>query len=481
RQVGGEVALLIRPFEGEGILILAVARQPARVWESRGGTDAPQLLATNLAYAEAEQRLRNLNRKDKGEPGPVRLRGDWKAQLSFEGSQPIVLLTRQVATYGTLTVRGAKGGWTLVFDRKEQWFTKAENRVEERSFPHLVDAVEAGMNLMMGSVAQACTFRDTHRRNAVDPDYAAKHPPKAPAAPADPIANLKPRRSHYDVKELPGVGFVVRDEAGNEKARFGAREKGKANKYAAALNKGQDPNLATAPPADAPPALSEVSAPQPPACPISTANIAKATQQEAEALGGLADSLWGETEGPELLRRAAKLIRHGQSLARSPLCTGPNQKAALEHVEAAAKAYNTAREAVLNGENPDVVKTLRKVAEQISLAAAKAAKACSQGKATPDKPAAKAPKSGADKQPPAKPAADKPAAPKPAKTPPAAKTGTSSSLPPITTEPGDDWGITPQRSAAPAEEEVDPAKDAMLYGVFERVLKAALAEQRDAA
>ncbi|HND31344.1 MAG TPA: hypothetical protein PLA94_15185, partial [Myxococcota bacterium] len=159
----------------------------------------------------------------------------------------------------------------------------------------------------------------------------------------------------------------------------------------------------------------------------------------------------------------------------------PNQKAALEHVEAAAKAYNTAREAVLNGENPDVVKTLRKVAEQISLAAAKAAKACSQGKATPDKPAAKAPKSGADKQPPAKPAADKPAAPKPAKTPPAAKTGTSSSLPPITTEPGDDWGITPQRSAAPAEEEVDPAKDAMLYGVFERVLKAALAEQRDAA
>ncbi|HNH50289.1 MAG TPA: hypothetical protein PKY30_24855, partial [Myxococcota bacterium] len=115
--------------------------------------------------------------------------------------------------------------------------------------------------------------------------------------------------------------------------------------------------------------------------------------------------------------------------------------------------------------------------EQISLAAAKAAKACSQGKTTPDKPAAKAQKSGADRQTPAKPAAARPAAAKPAKAPPAAKTGGSSALPPITDDPNDDWGTTPQRNAASAEEEVDPAKDAALMSVFERILKSALAEQ----
>lgn len=477
KQIGGDAALLIRPLAGEAMLVLTTPKQAARVWQSGKATDAPQPPTVTMATAESEQAFRALSRKDKGEPGPIRLRGAWKATLSFEGQQPVVALTRQVATYGTLGVSSVKGGWKLVFDRKEQWFAKAANVIGDRTFPHLVHAIEAGMALMMDSIAAACPFRDTQRRNAVDADYAAKHPPKPRVEKPEPIENRPARRSHYDVKELPGVGFVVRDEAGNEKARFGAREKGKANKYAAALNKGQDPNLATAPPADAPPALSEVSAPQPPSCPISTANIAKATQQEAEALGGLADSLWGETEGPELLRRAARLIRHGQSLARSPLCTGPNQKAALEHVEAAAKAYNAAREAVLNGENPDVVKTLRRVAEQISLAAAKAAKACSQGKTTPDKPAVKAQKSGADRQTPAKPAAARPAAAKPAKAPPAAKTGGSSALPPITDDPNDDWGTTPQRNAASAEEEVDPAKDAALMSVFERILKSALAEQ----
>ena len=476
KQVGGSVTLMIRPLAGEGMLILTVPKQPARVWESGRSTDAPQVPGRSMSTAESEQLLRTLARKDKGEAGPIRLRGSWKATLSFEGQQPVVLLVRQVATYGTLSVRSIQGGWKLIFDRKEQWFAKAQNVIGDKTFSHLVEAVEAGMKLMMGSIADACPFRDTLRRNAVDQTYAVKHPPKAPVEPADPIEKRPARRSYYDVKEVPGVGFVVRDEAGNEKARFGAREKGKANKYAAALNKGEDPNLSTAPPADAPPALADVPAPQPPACPISTANIARATQKEAEALGGLADSLWGETEGPELLRRAAKLIRHGQSLARSPLCTGPNQKAALEHIESAAKAYNEAREAVLNGENPDVVKTLRRVAEQVALAAAKSAKACSQGNTTPDKPAAKAAKPAPGKQ-----AAPKPAAAKPAKAPPTAKTGASSALPPITTDPGDDWGRTPQRSAAPAEEEVDPAKDAALMGVFERILKSALAEQRDAA
>jgi hypothetical protein len=112
------------------------------------------------------------------------------------------------------------------------------------------------------------------------------------------------------------------------------------------------------------------------------AKIASATQKEADALEDLSGSLWGTTEGPELLRRAAKLIRHAESLVRSPLCKGAEQKAAWNDLKGAAEAYSKARDALSAGQSKEVIKDLKQIAEKVSLAAARAAKACGQGGAS---------------------------------------------------------------------------------------------------
>ena len=132
-------------------------------------------------------------------------------------------------------------------------------------------------------------------------------------------------------------------------------------------------------PASDVPLLKDVPTPEAPSCPTSVAKIASATQKEADALEDLSGSLWGTTEGPELLRRAAKLIRHAESLVRSPLCKGAEQKAAWNELKGAAEAYSKARDALAAGQNKEVIKDLKQIAEKVSLAAARAAKACGQG------------------------------------------------------------------------------------------------------
>ena len=127
------------------------------------------------------------------------------------------------------------------------------------------------------------------------------------------------------------------------------------------------------------PLLKDVASPEPPSCPTSVAKIASATQKEADALEDLSGSLWGTTEGPELLRRAAKLIRHAESLVRSPLCKGAEQKAAWNDLKGAAEAYSKARDALNAGQSKEVIKDLKQIAEKVSLAAARAAKAGGQG------------------------------------------------------------------------------------------------------
>ncbi|MBK6580176.1 MAG: hypothetical protein IPG17_29210 [Sandaracinaceae bacterium] len=107
------------------------------------------------------------------------------------------------------------------------------------------------------------------------------------------------------------------------------------------------------------PLLKDVPTPEAPSCPTSVAKIASATQKEADALEDLSGSLWGTTEGPELLRRAAKLIRHAESLVRSPLCKGAEQKAAWNDLKGAAEAYSKARDALAAGQSKEVIKDLK--------------------------------------------------------------------------------------------------------------------------
>jgi hypothetical protein len=304
---------------------------------------------------------------------------------------------------------------------------------------------------MTGLVSEACSFRDTRRRNAVDADFAVAHPYQEPAAPKDTTERYNPRDSFRVVEAASG--FNVVNLAGGVVASFGGREKGKATQHAAALNRGQGaraeapgdlqaplvpPGLPVlpAPRAAIPPALSSIPAPEAPACPVSVQRIAEATQKEADALTSLSDSLWGTTEGPELLTRAGKLIRHAEALVASPLCAGREKEQARVDLERAATAYNEARAAIQRGDDPDTVTTLKRVAERVSLAAARAAKSCSGT----GKPARVPAPAIAPKQ-----------APVEAKAP---------------------RGRKPKAQAAP---EVDPAKDALLVNAFAEAIKAAAA------
>ncbi len=414
---GGEVAFVLRPRDGEGLLVHQMKGQPAQVWvsnlaqlpegvrPSNAGklqTDGPQKPAWAVGSKEAVALVKRL-KANAPKAGPATLRGTWKGTLSCVDLRPVVHLERKVASYGVLHIDSdSSGRWTALFERAEKWFSTAK---QERTPPYdsLGEAIQRGMVQMTGLVSEACSFRDTRRRNTVDPTYAEAHPYKPPREVQDPTEKYNPR-AKYALSES-AAGWNVVNDAGAVVAAFGGREKGKARDYAAALNRGERPALPEPTPPPEPkdrpprepraskapkepkpratgedlPLLKDVPAPEPPSCPTSVAKIASATQKEADALEDLSGSLWGTTEGPELLRRAAKLIRHAESLVRSPLCKGAEQKSAWEKLKSAADAYAKARDAVAAGHPKEAIRELKHIAESVSLAAARAAKACGQG------------------------------------------------------------------------------------------------------
>ncbi len=444
RACGGEMAFVMRPREDRGVLVHQVKKQRARIWRTVSGqapTHAPEEeIEPTVAVAEVTRM------KSSPPPaGPATLRGAWTGVLYCTDGRPSMVLARKVASYGTLKLAsGADGRWTATFERAPRWFSKAAQESVQRD--GLAEAIQAGMGLVVGLVSEACSFRDTRRRNAVDAEYAVAHPYQPHRAPKDPTERYRPKPGPAYRLRQDDAGFDVLDAAGNVVARFGAREKGKAEKHLRALNKGQLPavtvsvDVASAfgmgglPGVTVVPALDALPTPEPPTGPTSAARIAAATEKEAEALAELALSSWGASDAPELLRRAGRLIKHAQALAASPLCTGKEQRSALEDIRRAAGAYQQAADAIGRGESPDVVTTLRRISERVSLAAARAAKSCAAGQQ----------KLGLERPPPVFPRGNseaKPARGRKAKTP-----------------------------------EVDPAKDKALVDAFAQAIQAAAAQ-----
>ena len=383
---GGSVALVMRPRDSTALLVHQLPKVAAKVWRTDLGL-APSH-APELAVAPADALAELVKLKTRPPPvGPATLKGSWKGHLLCTNGTPSMRLERKVVSYGVLRLTSkADGRWIATFDRDGKWFTQAKAESVERS--GLSDAITAGMGLVIGLVSEACSFRDTRRRNAVDVEYAAQHPYKAPREGKDPTERYK-GKSAFRAVETAESWDVVND-VGAVIARFGKREKGKAEKHASALTRGKAPVATVSPeiadgfglggmsgvqvqPLDALPT------PETPSCPISVARIASATEKEAEALGELAQSLWGSTEAPDLLRRAGKLIKHAQALASSPLCSGKEKVAAIEDVRRAAGAYQQAWDALGRGETTDIVATLRRIAERVALAAARAGKSCAAG------------------------------------------------------------------------------------------------------
>jgi hypothetical protein len=470
RGCGGEVALVMRPRDNTALLVHQVKKQAAKVWRTDLGlapSHAPEL---DAAPADAVAELKRL-KSSPPSAGPATLKGKWAGYLHCDDGKPRMTLERRVASYGVLKLAsGPDGRWTATFERIGKWFSVAKSESIERSA--LAEAITAGMGLVVGLVSEACSFRDTRRRNTVDAEYAAQHPYAPPREPKDPTGRYQARSSFRAVEQADG--WVVVNDVGAVVAKFGKRDKGKAAKHASALTRGRQPTasasadiaaafgLGNMPGLELVPALDSIPAPEPPSCPVSTANIASATEKEAAALGELAQSLWGSTEAPDLLRRAGKLIRHAQSLVASPLCQGKERSAALEDLRRAAGAYEQAFEALKRGEKPDIVATLRRISERVSLAAARAAKSCAAGQQKLGKPArsADAVAAGIARR----------------ETPPAAVVTMQPAWPPAAAPMAVPTAEKPKRARKSKEEAVDPAKDKLLVDAFADAIKQAAAQ-----
>jgi hypothetical protein len=476
RGCGGEVAFAMRPRDNTALLVHQVKKQPAKVWRTDLGlapSHAPEL-ETDPAAAVAELR------KMKGSPppaGPATLKGKWSGVLVCDNGTPRMVLERKVAAYGTLKLASKPDGrWTATFDRAGKWFSQAKQESVERS--GLSEAVTAGMGLVVGLVAEACTFRDTRRRNTVDVEYAAQHPYTPPREAKDPTGRYQPRSNFRAVEQADG--WVVVNDVGAVVAKFGKREKGKAAKHASALTRGRlptdgvgsGPTLTTTPDIAAGfglggmpglelvPALADMPVPASPAGNAAVARDAQTADKEAAALMELAQSTWGADDVPDMLRRAAKLLRRAEALVKSPMCSGKEQKMAWEDLRRGADAYTQARDAILRGEKPDIVVTLRRISERVSLAAARAAKSCAAGQ----QKIGKAPRTTGDiaagitaRETPA-------AVPMQPVWPPAA--------PPMAVQTTE----KPKRTRKAKAPEVDPTKDKLLVDAFADAIKQAAAQ-----
>ncbi len=448
----------MRPRDNTALLVHQVKKQPAKVWRTDLGlapSHAPEL---DAAPAEAVNEVKRL-RSNPAPAGPATLRGKWTGTLFCTDGKPSITLERKVASYGALRLTSKSDGrWKATFDRAGKWFTQAKQESIERS--GLAEAITAGMGLVVGLVSEACSFRDTHRRNTVDAEFAAQHPYTAPKQGKDPTDRYQPKSSFRAVEQADG--WAVINDVGAVVATFGAREKGKATKHASALSRGKAPAATGAPSiADATLApLSAIPLPESPSCPTSVANIASATEKEAAALQELSKSLWGSTEAPELLHRAGKLLRHAEALVKSPLCSGKEQKMAWEDLRRAADAYTQARDALARGEKPDIVTTLRRISERVSLAAARAAKSCAAGqqKITGAPRSADAIASGISRRETPPPTVSMQPVWPPAASPMAV---------PTTKAP---------RTRKPKAPEVDPAKDQALVNAFADAIKQAASQ-----
>lgn len=190
RTSAGEFALVLRPLDSQGALIVVLKNRDAAVWTATMGRDSP-LVPTEEVSAERALAIARSFVTDTGQPGPIRLRGQWSGSFTLEGNTPRVALQRRIASYGTLRVEShGRDGWRWSFQRSEGWFTKATT-TEGGPFENLERAIEGGIKGAMGLVKEACSFRDTRRRAAHDSAYADKHPIKAPKDGTDPTQKVK--------------------------------------------------------------------------------------------------------------------------------------------------------------------------------------------------------------------------------------------------------------------------------------------------
>jgi len=383
--------------------------QFAHVQAAGAGGDAPLRPETPIEPADAVK-LVKVEQKAVPKAGPITLRGRWTGYLYCDDGKPRVELRRKLATYGTLTITShMERGWSWSFERAAKWFSE-EGATGGEGLPTLSTAIEAGALGAMRLVREACAFRDTRRRAAHDPEYAAKHPIKPPKPMKNPTERLRVRdrgrkrraapppkplddgtpkpqvpadaaaldrmaevasREGDALARLKGTRWIweettpVRDiadwfdDSGFE--GIGERVRG----YAGHPDHPLDDFMAELD--------GELKAAERLHDPDPDAAVYKEARRQ---LGLLRETL---TSTPAMMERARRLVRYAASMVQSPMCKGPEQREALDAVGRATQAYETAREAILEGRPWDALRTLRRIGDRVALSAAKAARSCAAG------------------------------------------------------------------------------------------------------
>jgi hypothetical protein len=192
RACNGEFALVLRPPESRGVLVLVRKKEGALFW--RGfGQDHPGMPSTSIAAADAVALVKTEQRA-LGRSRPITLRGQWAGWLHCDAGTPRVELVRKLAAYGTLrVVSDPTAGWTWTVERTEKWFS--EPGTDTGTATTLIKAIEAGLARAMGLLGEACSMRDSRRRAAYDTSYASEHPIKPAREGKDPTERFAPKPS----------------------------------------------------------------------------------------------------------------------------------------------------------------------------------------------------------------------------------------------------------------------------------------------
>lgn len=295
-------------------------KEHAHIWRTDLGLAPSHHPEIDIDIDKAVTEAKALMEREPG-AGPTVIKGQWSGKFICDGN-PRIELSRKVVAYGVLKLVSKNDGrWAATFTREKRWYTEAKEESAERS--SLREAINAGYGLVMGLVSEACAVRDTRRRGAFDTS----------AKPVKPAKDADTKKVATYTEKRTGV-----------------------------------------------PALKDVKVAEPcPTCEDGMVTAVKDTTSDAKRLERAAVGLDDVKDSPKFLTRAANLIRRAGSLLESPMCkAGPDKSAAETSLRRAVAAYNEARRAYVdhNDANIELVQRLRKIAEEVALAAAKTGRAC---------------------------------------------------------------------------------------------------------
>ena len=290
------------------------------------------------------------------DPVPSSTRGSWRGvwQASPEGAI-LWAMERKLSSYTTVTVATSSDptwAWEFKVERKDTWFAPAKNL--QGFSQDLAGCIQKVIDEALDKVAEACTTRDTTRRNAIDQGYAEAHPPKVVA----------PRPSRLaKVAELPGKSAKVQ----------------KSEALASADCACKLPGSPPLPREEAPPTVSWKKAA---IIPTRGGIVAQPLPSTFAELNEVATKLGQEAEGVKVahspsvaLQRAKKLMDFTRKVASSSLCQGPENASVMNALQ---KAEQAVRE-LESSTRYEAKSAQGRVAQKLALLAARLGRACASG------------------------------------------------------------------------------------------------------